>query len=67
LKRPANIWVFVAVAVACFVIGALLAGICTSFIWGRGHNNEEKEPIIRIERGSLLDKGTPDQRRRVVN
>lgn len=45
LKRAANIWIFVAVAVACFIIGAILTGICSSFFWS--HRDEDRQPLVR--------------------
>jgi hypothetical protein len=48
LKRAANIWVFVAVAIACFIVGAILTGICSSFFWSHGREDREsREPLIR--------------------
>jgi len=45
LKRATNIWIFVAVAVACFIIGAILTGICSSFFWS--HRDEDRQPLVR--------------------
>jgi hypothetical protein len=47
LKRAANIWVFVAVAVACFIVGAILTGICTTFFWTNSHRDEDRQPLVR--------------------
>lgn len=46
LKRAVSIWIFIAIAVACLVVGAILTGICTSFFWHNGRE-VEREPLIR--------------------
>jgi hypothetical protein len=49
LKKSApNLWVFVAVAVACFIVGGILVGICTTFLWrDRGERDRERDPFVR--------------------
>jgi len=45
-RKGSNIWIFVAVAVACFVVGAIIAGICSAFFW-HGDRDKEREPFVR--------------------